>query len=617
MALGAVGDEGLDRAGRRGDRARGAGDGRQRRLRAGPRPRDEPGQRGARDPRRSATTRPRSRRHGAAMVRGLQSAGVAATVKHFPGLGEPSTRTRITGWRSSAATRERARAPASSCRSGRRSRPGPRLAMSAHVAVPALTGDATLPATLSRAVMTDLLRDELGFDGRDDQRRARHAGARPGRRPRRSRSIAAIRAGDRPAARAPPTRRARAGSRRRCVAAAARGLFDADELAALERSAGRRSAAWLAGRRTRSPISSRRLAEHRALARELAERALTARSRGRRRRAAAARASRRRPRILAIMPEPTDLTPADTSSTVAPGLAAGAADAVRLGRRASSSTSRPARPRSPACASARRAVRCRRRRDDRRRIASPRQAAPRRGDRRDRDADHRGRAARRRGTSPPTRPGVPRVCTYSILPESLEALARRRSPARSAFPGRLPVAVDWRRRAARPTSMTPPRRDPRAARGRGPVPRRPGRTRRADRRVAPRRAPIDHVVIAARGTSRPRRDLRAVRARRPAPAVGRARDAVDRLALRRARRDVDRALVIGISQSGASPDIVAVIAAARRQGAPTIAITNDPASALAAAADRTIELGAGPELAVAATKTYTAELLAIACCRPR
>ena len=40
-----------------------------------------------------------------------------------------------------------------------------------------------LPATLSRAVMTGLLRDELGFDGVDDQRRARHAGARAGRRP--------------------------------------------------------------------------------------------------------------------------------------------------------------------------------------------------------------------------------------------------------------------------------------------------------------------------------------------------------------------------------------------------------------------------------------------------
>jgi glucosamine--fructose-6-phosphate aminotransferase (isomerizing) len=75
---------------------------------------------------------------------------------------------------------------------------------------------------------------------------------------------------------------------------------------------------------------------------------------------------------------------------------------------------------------------------------------------------------------------------------------------------------------------------------------------------------------------------------------------------------VSDSLVIGISQSGASPDIVAVIAAARAQGAPTIAITNEPDSALAVAADRTIALGAGPERAIAATKTYTAELLAVA-----
>ncbi len=71
-------------------------------------------------------------------------------------------------------------------------------------------------------------------------------------------------------------------------------------------------------------------------------------------------------------------------------------------------------------------------------------------------------------------------------------------------------------------------------------------------------------------------------------------------------------LVIGISQSGASPDIVAVVAAALAQGAPTVAITNDPGSALEEAADRTIDLGAGPERAIAATQTYTTELLAIA-----
>jgi glucosamine--fructose-6-phosphate aminotransferase (isomerizing) len=75
---------------------------------------------------------------------------------------------------------------------------------------------------------------------------------------------------------------------------------------------------------------------------------------------------------------------------------------------------------------------------------------------------------------------------------------------------------------------------------------------------------------------------------------------------------LDSALVIGISQSGRSPDIVAVLADARRQGGSTLAITNDAASDLAATADHVLDLGAGPELGVAATKTYTSSLLAIA-----
>lgn len=72
------------------------------------------------------------------------------------------------------------------------------------------------------------------------------------------------------------------------------------------------------------------------------------------------------------------------------------------------------------------------------------------------------------------------------------------------------------------------------------------------------------------------------------------------------------ALVIGISQSGKSPDIVSVVADARRQGALTAAITNFPDSDLGGAADHVIALHAGIEQAVAATKTYTAELAAIA-----
>jgi glucosamine--fructose-6-phosphate aminotransferase (isomerizing) len=71
-------------------------------------------------------------------------------------------------------------------------------------------------------------------------------------------------------------------------------------------------------------------------------------------------------------------------------------------------------------------------------------------------------------------------------------------------------------------------------------------------------------------------------------------------------------LVIGISQSGQSPDIIAVVEEGRRQGALTVAITNDGGSPLARAAAHVISLHAGPERAVAATKTYTTQLMAIA-----
>lgn len=72
------------------------------------------------------------------------------------------------------------------------------------------------------------------------------------------------------------------------------------------------------------------------------------------------------------------------------------------------------------------------------------------------------------------------------------------------------------------------------------------------------------------------------------------------------------ALVIGISQSGKSPDIVSVVEDARRQGALTAAFTNVTDSDLARQADFVVDLHAGVERSIAATKTYTSELMAIA-----
>jgi glucosamine--fructose-6-phosphate aminotransferase (isomerizing) len=75
---------------------------------------------------------------------------------------------------------------------------------------------------------------------------------------------------------------------------------------------------------------------------------------------------------------------------------------------------------------------------------------------------------------------------------------------------------------------------------------------------------------------------------------------------------LDGQCVIGISQSGASPDVIAVIEEAKRQGALTIAITNNGESPLATAAELVLALGAGPERSVPASKTYTASLIALA-----
>jgi glucosamine--fructose-6-phosphate aminotransferase (isomerizing) len=72
------------------------------------------------------------------------------------------------------------------------------------------------------------------------------------------------------------------------------------------------------------------------------------------------------------------------------------------------------------------------------------------------------------------------------------------------------------------------------------------------------------------------------------------------------------ALVVGISQSGQSPDIVSVLEEARSQHRPTVALTNDPASPLAEAADVIVDLAAGEERSVAATKTYTSALAMVA-----
>jgi glucosamine--fructose-6-phosphate aminotransferase (isomerizing) len=76
--------------------------------------------------------------------------------------------------------------------------------------------------------------------------------------------------------------------------------------------------------------------------------------------------------------------------------------------------------------------------------------------------------------------------------------------------------------------------------------------------------------------------------------------------------DLHGSCVVALSQSGRTPDVVEYVEVARRRGAFTIAVTNDSGSALAEAAEAVLPLATGPEYAIAATKTYTAQVAALA-----
>jgi glucosamine--fructose-6-phosphate aminotransferase (isomerizing) len=78
-----------------------------------------------------------------------------------------------------------------------------------------------------------------------------------------------------------------------------------------------------------------------------------------------------------------------------------------------------------------------------------------------------------------------------------------------------------------------------------------------------------------------------------------------------AEPDLTDVLLVSVSQSGGSPDLLEVTESARRRGALTVAVTNTADSPLNSAAELSVDVGAGPELAVAATKTYSATLLAL------
>ncbi len=131
------------------------------------------------------------------------------------------------------------------------------------------------------------------------------------------------------------------------------------------------------------------------------------------------------------------------------------------------------------------------------------------------------------------------------------------------------------------------------------------------RQVVAQLPPFNYVLIAARGSS----DHAATYAQYAWAALAGYPVALATPSLQTLYKTSPRmesALIVGISQSGQSPDIIAVLAEGKRQGRPTLAITNDGSSPLAAIADHVIKLHAGSERSIAATKTYTAQLVVMA-----
>lgn len=118
------------------------------------------------------------------------------------------------------------------------------------------------------------------------------------------------------------------------------------------------------------------------------------------------------------------------------------------------------------------------------------------------------------------------------------------------------------------------------------------------------------LLLAARGSSDHAalygKYLAEIRCRLPAGLVS-----PSAFTLYRAEPDLSAVLMIAVSQSGASPDLVQTVELARRRGGLTVALTNNPDSELARAAEMSLPLQAGPERAVAATKSYTAQLLTL------
>ena len=254
--------------------------------------------------------------HVAATVRGLGDAGIAATLKHYPGGGEAVSDPHL-GLPAIEGTSERFdQVELVPFRAGIAA--GARLVMTGHPALPGLTGERDLPATLSSAVLRGLLRDELGFEGVAVSD-ALDMAALPQGRERGLDAVAALAAGQ-DLLLLPPDDDHRRVIEANVMHAAARGLLAEERMAEARMRVARLRAELSLAEGEPSVVGC---ADHHRLATELAERSVTlVRDQG----GLLPLRSRDGASIGAIMPQPADRTPADTSSSVAPTLASAIRD---------------------------------------------------------------------------------------------------------------------------------------------------------------------------------------------------------------------------------------------------------------------------------------------------